>query len=223
MQINIWHVQKKRGEWVYGKKVVNSPKFKVIYNAIDFNKFKYNKQTRERIRKKLDLENKIVLGNVGNFIYQKNHTFLIDVFKKLLKKNEKYHLLLIGKGDNLEKIKKIIDKNNFTQHVTFLGVVNNVEEILQAMDVFLLPSKFEGLPFAALEAQASGVSTIISDTITDEVVITDNITRIPLNKERWEYEILNIKYSEERKFALLSNARNFMYQNSKEQYIKIID
>lgn len=164
-----------------------------------------------------------MLGNVGNFIYQKNHTFLIEIFKEILNKDKRYQLLLVGKGDDLEKIKEMVKKNNIEKNVTFLGVINNVENIMQAIDIFLLPSIIEGLPFVALEAQAAGIKTIMSNRITDEVMITNSIIRLPLNKEKWILEILNTNINYDRRIELLPNAENFMYKNSTWQYKKIIE
>ena len=132
-------------------------------------------------------------------------------------------MLLVGKGDKLKQFKKIVKKNKIADNVTFIGVINNVNEILQVMDIFLMPSRFEGLPFAALEAQASGVKTIVSDKITDEVVVTKNIIRLPLKTKNWVLKILDMDDFEERKVDLLSDATNFMKSNSKGQYNEIIN
>ena len=117
----------------------------------------------------------------------------------------------------------MVKKNNIDKKVTFIGVTKDVNKILQAIDVFLLPSKSEGLPFAVLEAQASRVKTIISNTITEEVIMTKNIVRLPLNKEKWVSEILDIKDFNRGEITLLPNAKCFMKEHSREQYKKIID
>lgn len=139
---------KEAGEWIYPKKILKSDRFKIIYNTVDFEKFKFNPEVRERIRKEEKLEGKVVIGHIGNFAYQKNHKFIIELFSNLSKDTDKYHLLLIGIGEDFEEIKNLVKNLNIENKVTFVGLVNNVYEYLQAMDIFILPSKFEGLPIA---------------------------------------------------------------------------
>ncbi len=139
---------KEAGEWLYPKQILKSDKFKIIYNMIDFEKFRYNNEIREKMRKELEIEEKFVIGHIGNFVYQKNHKFIIKIFEELSKENNKYHLLLIGEGDEFDQIKDLVKTLGLENKITFTGVVNNANHYLQAMDLFILPSNFEGLPIS---------------------------------------------------------------------------
>lgn len=178
------------GEWMF-----NSQDFSVIYNGIELNKFIFNKQIRDKIRKNFHVEDKIVLGHVGRFEEQKNHDFLIDVFYDVYQKNNNYVLLLIGTGSNESKIKEKVKQLGLENNVIFLGVVNNPESYYNAMDIFLLPSKFEGLGIVNIEAQTNGLPCIVSSVVPDEAVI-NNCVKIPLSVEQWSKQILSTKCGE---------------------------
>ena len=134
-------------------------------------------------------------------MYQKNHTFLIDIFAEVYKQNPQAVLFLIGEGELEEKIRKQIHNLNIQDAVIFTGSIPNVNEFYQAMDVFLLPSLYEGLPVVGIEAQASGIPCIFSDTVTEEVGITDMAEFVPLNASTtvWTKEILKYAKGYERK------------------------
>lgn len=161
------------GKWMFGE---NTP-FTVIPNAIDCSKFRFNPEIRSNIRKSLNIEDKFVIGHVGRFTYQKNHGFLIDVFNEIHKINPKAVLLLIGDavGDMsyYENAKQKVENYDLTEYVKFLGMRNDVPLLMQAMDCFILPSRFEGLPVVGIEAQAAGLPCFFSDTITREVGLTE--------------------------------------------------
>ncbi len=183
------------GEWLFGEKIVNSEKFYVIHNAIDYDKFKFNEEKRNKIRKELDVkDDELVIGHVGRFTNQKNHDFLIDIFYEMYKINQNIRLLLIGKGENEELIKIKVKKLNLENLVMFLGFKKDVYNYYQAMDVFLLPSKYEGLPVTLVEAQANGLPIFTSKkVVSDEVKLCDNLYFIELDKkpEEWAKEILS--------------------------------
>lgn len=151
---------KEAGEWLYPNKILKSDKFKIIYNTVDFEKFKFNPEVREKIRKENNFEGKTVIGHIGNFAYQKNHKFIIEMFSNLSKGTDKYHLLLIGTGEDFKEIKNLVKTLGLENKVTFAGVVENVYEYMQAMDIFILPSKFEGLPIA--RNRSGGIWTSIT-------------------------------------------------------------
>ncbi|MFR1316468.1 MAG: glycosyltransferase [Clostridium perfringens] len=164
---------KAAGKFLYGKKAFYENRVFVINNAIEIDKFKYNENIRNKVRKELNLEDKFVIGNIGRFAKQKNHKFLIDIFYEVKKKKENAFLLLIGEGDLRESIEKKLEKLNLRNSVLFLSSRKDVNEILQGMDVFVLPSLYEGLPVSVIEAQTSGLPCIISNKVTDEVNIID--------------------------------------------------
>ena len=141
----------------------------VIRNGIDFNRFKVIKETKEEIRKSLEIpQDAFVLGHIGRFSDQKNHTFLIDVFSEVYKENKNAFLLLIGAGELLNTVKTKVDKCGLKNRVMILSHRSDIPQLLKAMDVFVFPSLFEGLGIVLIEAQVSGLRCIISDTVPRE-------------------------------------------------------
>lgn len=182
------------GRWMFGKDAA----FKVIPNAIECDKFRFDSSIRNNMRKELQIDGKFVIGHVGRFTYQKNHTFLIEIFREIHKMNSRAVLLLIGDAVNdtsyYESAKKQIAQDGLTECVKFLGIRNDVPDLMKAMDCFLLPSKFEGLPVVGIEAQAAGLPCFFSDTITREVGITDLAGFISLDKSALHWaRIINQK------------------------------
>lgn len=172
----------------------------VLHNAIDVNKFKYNKEVRKQIRSQYNLKNKFVVGHIGRFEPQKNHMFLLEIFKEISTKIPNSVLLLIGTGVLEEEIKSKIRELKLEKKVILTGSIPNVNEFYQAMDVFLLPSLYEGLPVVGIEAQAAGLKCFMSSTITDEVCITNNVVFHDINKspKSWANIIIkNAKYERE--------------------------
>ena len=184
------------GKFLYGKDFLDSPKHLIINNAIDVNKFKFDPNIRELKRKQLGLNNKYVIGNVGSFKKTKNQKYILELFSELRYTDEgnKYHLLLVGDGELKEELTNLAITLNINEDVTFLGSRNDVNELLQAMDVFLLPSLYEGLPVIGIEAQASGLPCIFSDNVTNEVDVCNSVF-LPLldDKDKW---VKKIKESE---------------------------
>lgn len=173
---------KAAGYWLFPSKVVDSSEFKMIYNAVDLDEFKFDQELRKRLRKEYNLEDCLVLGHIGNFVYQKNHTYLIKIFDALVKKEPSSRLLLIGEGKNFDKIKEMVKHRKLMDKIFFLGWRSDVSELYQMMDMFLLPSNFEGLPIVGVEAQGTGLKCIFSNKITDEVKLTKEARFLPINK-----------------------------------------
>lgn len=173
--------------FVFGKKAVKNNKVQIIHNGLDYEQFRFNKGTREKIRKELGVENKILFGHVGRFNIQKNHEFLLDIFNEIHKKNQETELILIGEGELKKEIETKIEKLNLQESVKLLGPKGNVNEYLMAMDLMIFPSFFEGMPNVIIEAQATGLPCIVSDTITKEANITGIVKYINLDKspEYW--------------------------------------
>lgn len=165
----------------------------IIKNGVDVDKYKFNETTRKKYRKKLDLEGKIVYGHVGRFHRQKNHEFLIDVFYEIQKKQDSI-LLLIGRGELEDQIQKKVHKLKIDNKVIFLGFREDINNLLNAMDIFLFPSMQEGLPISVIEAQTSGLPTFVSNAIPEEANISDNFYRIDtFDATKWTNKILNVK------------------------------
>lgn len=176
--------------------------FKVINNAIDSKKFIFDVNLRKDIRKELDINNKFVIGHIGRFVSTKNHTFLISIFCEILKEKEDAILLLIGDGILKNSIKHEVEKIGIEKNVIFYGVTDKVENLLQAMDIFVLPSLFEGLGIVLIEAQAAGLKCFTSnDVVPLEAKISENIEYISLdNKAKiWAEKILKWHDGYERK------------------------
>ena len=180
------------GEWLYGKKACEGENYFLLNNAIDSDKYIFDEEIRLTKRKELQIENKFTIGHVGRFHPQKNHSFLIDIFKEVYNKNKNSVLLLVGDGELKKSIQKKVKSLDLSNNVIFAGVSSEVAELLQAMDVFLFPSLHEGLPVTLIEAQAAGLPCIVSDRITNEIKITELITFVPLTNtpKQWASEVL---------------------------------
>lgn len=184
------------GRWLFGKRISKNPNYKVIKNCIDVKKFKYTKQICNEVKKELHIEqDTFVVGHVGRFNEAKNHLFLLELFA-LLKANynKKTILLLVGDGELKNEILKKIQERSLTDDVILTGARKDIYRLLQAMDVFVFPSLFEGFGNAVIEAQASGLRCIESKNVPDTTVAVEElVSRLSLNseKETWISEIVN--------------------------------
>lgn len=213
----------KAGLWLFPKKIVNSDRFDVIYNAVDRKRFSYQPEIREEVRETLDLKGRFVVGHVGNFCYQKNHTFLLQVFAEVVKKEPKAVLLLAGDGPSFNRMKEFAGELGIKSQILFLGRRTDADRLYQAMDVFVLPSNFEGLPIAGIEAQSSGLPCIMSSTITRESRITKQCEFLSFQEgmEHWANVIL--KQRKKRKAAeFLPTAENYDLAKQEEQLRRLI-
>lgn len=181
---------KEAGECLFGK----SKDCKIITNGVNFEKFKFNYNTKREYIKKLDLENKKIIGMIGRISYPKNHKFAIEIFERLNKIDRNYILLLIGSEADEKEIPRLVEKKGLENKVIFLGARNDIRELLSLIDVYLMPSIYEGLSVGLLEAQASGVQCLISDTITSKNIVTSNVKVLSLNDspEIWAKNIINL-------------------------------
>lgn len=200
-------------KWMFPN--VNQKSIKIINNGVDLDKFRFDSKTREKIRKEIGLENKYIVGHVGRFAYQKNHKYLIKVFSKVVEKNNKAVLLLIGEGPLESEVRNYVESLNIKNNVIFYGTSDKVNELFQAMDVFILPSHFEGLPIAGVEAQASGLPVILSDQITEETKLIEQVEFLPIVEEsitEWADSILKYKDIPRRDTYLELNKKGFSIQ-----------
>lgn len=169
------------GRWMFG-----SRNHAVIKNGIDLKHFIFDEQKRLEMRMQLGIENKFVVGHIGRFTEQKNHVFLVDIFEKYSQINECAVLLLVGDGPEEDKIKQQVRRKNLDSKVIFFGTTSDTATIYSAMDVFVFPSKFEGVPLTLVEAQANGLHGLISDKISREVVQTNLLDIFTLDsKDKW--------------------------------------
>lgn len=163
-----------------GKFMFGNRKFDIIKNAIDIEKYSFSEKVRNSKRAELGLESKFVIGHVGRYCYIKNQLFLLDVFSAVKKYRKDSHLLLIGKGEDEKAIRDKIKKLNLENDVSLLIDRDDVDQLYQVMDVFVMPSLFEGLPVVGVEAQANGLSCIVSNRISKEIILSDNISMLAL-------------------------------------------
>lgn len=180
------------GQAVFGKKAWELGKVHVIPNAIEVEKYAYNAQKRKEMREQLGLSKKLVIGHVGRFNAVKNHLFLLDIFEKIHEKRPDSVLLLLGEGDCMEAAKQKAAEQRLSGDVIFAGNQGNVQDYYQAMDFLVFPSLYEGLPGTVLEAQAAGLPCLMSDTITEEVMLTGLVEAMSLTKsaEKWAENVL---------------------------------
>ena len=218
----------KAGEWLFGDRP-----FTIINNGKDIDRFLFKPDERNKYRKKLAaLDDQILLGHVGLFHRQKNHDFLIDVFHEVCKKSNRYKLVLIGEGEDQKKIREKVERLGLSEKLIFLGRQSNVQDWLQALDIMVFPSLFEGMPNVVLEWQIAGLPSLISDRITKECEITNLVRYLPLEKgaEYWADEVLRTpienregkqehirKMFEEAGFDIKTNAKML-----KSEYKKLI-
>tara|TARA_R110000868_G_scaffold90110_1_gene250381 strand:+ start:16990 stop:18126 length:1137 start_codon:yes stop_codon:yes gene_type:complete len=209
----------KAGIWLFGKK--NYGKVTIINNAVNSAQFSYNLEFSKEYKKILNLQDKEIIGHVGNFVEAKNHIFLIHVFKKMLEINNNLVLLLVGQGYLKNKIQEEVKKLEIDSNVRFLGVRDDIPNLMQAFDLFLFPSLYEGLPLTMVEAQASGLKIIASDTITSEVKVTNLVTFCSLDKPEnyWaELALKNLKYNRRNTHEDIVDGKYDIEMNAKNLY-----
>ena len=195
----------------YGKTVGNdSVRCQVLNNAIDARRFSFNQETRKQVRSELHIaENAIVIGHVGRFVEAKNHLFLIDVFADIRKRDPNAVLLLIGDGERRAEIQAAIAEKHLDDAVILTGVRSNVWDFYQAMDVFVFPSVYEGLPVSLVEAQAAGLPCCVSSNVPKDSAITDLVQFISLEdrSEKWaEIALRSVKTSRPDMLSEIQNA-----------------
>ena len=181
------------GIYYFGEKRWNESGV-LIHNAIDLERFGYRSEVRTRLRREYQLEDKLVVGSVARFMVQKNHTRMLEQFACLKKIYPNSHLLLAGEGELQAAMEEKAKRLGIYDSVSFLGVQKDTSIWYQAMDVFLMPSLFEGLPVVGIEAQASGLPCVFSDMITDEIILSDRAVRLSLEQpdEVWAKELIRL-------------------------------
>ena len=190
----------------------------IINNGVDLDRFKYSEVIREKVRSELRCKDELLIGHVGRFLYQKNHEYLMLIMEEIAKRGIDARLLLVGEGELQQDIKNMVKEKGLEKQVIFYGLSNRVNELMQAMDVFLFPSHFEGLPIVGVEAQASGLPVIFSDKITREGKLTDDVTYLPIEKSTVDMWIKNIE-----KFKDKKTDRESVYLQLKEKKFDIRD
>lgn len=205
---------KQAGEWMFP-----GQRFQVMKNAIDARQYIYNPETELRMKVKFGLQDKFVIGHVGRFSPPKNHSFLIDVFQWVQNIEKDAVLLLIGTGEDQAKAEAKVKKLGLQEKVLFLGSRADVSQVLQALDVFVFPSLYEGFGIAALEAQAAGLPCILSDRVPRECKLTENVEflSLDLSPREWAERIIRYKGKpKENQFDVICNAGYDIEENAKQ-------
>lgn len=170
------------GRWLFEDRP-----FTVVKNGRDIAEYRYDPEIRNKMRNRLGIGDAPVFAHVGGFVPQKNHGFLIEIFSKIAQKNKEALFFCVGDGPLRNDVERRAEELGISDRITFTGIVDNVNEYLQAFDVMLLPSLFEGLPLVTVEWQISGLMCIISDAVSDECVISDSVYFLPLNSTAAEW------------------------------------
>lgn len=194
------------GHWLFG----DNCDFKVINNAIDCNKFRFREEVRNNIRRELNLDGQFVIGHVGRFEEQKNHIRMIQIFKEIIEKYKNSVLVFVGIGSLQNKCKKLVIELGMSNKILFLDARSDIHDIMQAFDVFILPSLYEGFPFVLVEAQASGLACVVSTNVPNECNITGNVQFVDLIKSNSEWA----------DFILNKRNRNFNRRKFADEIIK---
>ena len=177
------------GNWLF-----KNGRFDVIPNGFDVEKFRFNSEIRTETRKRLGIEDKFIIGHVGRFNKPKNHLFLLEIFEKIAVQNENAVLLLVGNGPDYDKIKKMIDIHPFKERIILYGETSKTEEVYNAMDIFVFPSKHEGLGIVLLEAHICGLPCVTSDVVPPEAIISQNTASLSIDDslDEWSKKILSM-------------------------------
>lgn len=209
------------GRWLFGNKTYDQGKVYLLNNAIDVDKFRYDEKIRREKRKELNIkDNQLVIGHIGRFVQQKNHDFLIDIFNEIHKQNKNTILLLAGDGPLKENIQNKVKELELEKSVQFLGQRSDANELYQAMDAFVLPSLYEGLPVVGVEAQAAGLPCFFSTDMTKETKILDTTQFIKLtkNSKEWAVKILKeLKVFKRQDITVKITNNNFNMKNEAEK------
>lgn len=208
-----------------GKWMFNNHSFTVIPNGFIIEKFKYNEDYRKEIRGSLKIEDKFVLGHVGRFNAPKNQAYLLKIFKFIAEKKSDAVLLLVGTGPMFNEIKQQIELHPYRDRIILYGETTTPEKLYMAMDVFVFPSRYEGLPVTLLEAQISGLPCLISDVITDEAVLSNHVQMLSIDEEPqvWVKHILTIKTFDRKElyYSLEKKIDNYNIKNNVRELEKM--
>ena len=197
---------KAAGEWKFPHSVSN--RTIILKNGIDLDAFRYNRNKESEIRSKLGIGySTILIGHVGRFSFVKNHVFLIRLMEYLVSKSFDCKMMLIGDGEILDDIKSLVSQKQLNDKIIFVGATPCVNEYIQAMDVFVLPSRWEGLPIVGVEAQAAGVPMLVSDKVSKDMKLAKNVKYLPIdNIEVWANEITKVRRQKTDNYSIIKEA-----------------
>lgn len=210
------------GKWLFYKN------YTLLNNGIDVNKFKFNHNIRDEYRRKLNIEESFVVGHIGYMDIEKNHNFLIEMFSQLIKEIPNARLLLIGDGRLRTEIEKNILENNLEEKIFVMGTRDDVAQLYQCIDVFVLPSLWEGLPVSMLEAQTAGLPCIVSANITKQADLTGNVTYVGIEQKdiaKWidEFKKVQQQDCDRMKFSEFMKKSDFNIENCVLKLLQIYE
>lgn len=207
---DLWACSSNAAEFLFPQKLREAVSFQFIPNGIDVERFRFNSIMRAEIRAELGLKDEFVIGNVGRLCYQKNQEFLLDVSAELLNRNSKGYLLLVGEGADGKSLAERARKLGIADRVSFYGASDRIERLLWAMDAFVMPSRFEGLPVTGVEAQAAGLPCLFSENVTAESGITSLSAFLPLSagSTAWAEKLLSFQSLQNQREAYAEMVRN---------------
>lgn len=211
-------------EYTFGKKATKRGDVTLLKNAVDLNVYKYYPKEREHIRAALGIQERLVVGHVGRFALQKNHFFLLNIFCEIKKQNNDAVLLLVGgNGDLEEQVRQKVVDLGLEQSVIFAGIRSDIPQVMSAMDVFVMPSFFEGMPNTVIEAQATGLPCVIADTITKEANITGLVQYLPLrNPEIWSKKVLGAICKQRTNTKKFFIDNKYDIESTVDQFVKLV-
>lgn len=210
--------------YTFGNKSVEKNEVHILKNGLNIDLFRFNEFERNRLREELNVADKFVVGHVGRFNTQKNHLFLLEVFSEIRKLNKDAVLLMVGEGNLERQVRKRAEELEIMDSCIFTGVRSDVNSLLCAMDVFLFPSLYEGMPNTVIEAQVSGLPCVISDTITSECNVSGLVRFISLqaSKERWAECVMTASSAERRRAAIRMIQKGYEISEVSKEFCKLI-
>ncbi len=215
MATDYWACSQPAADFLFGDRIPQD-RIRIMPNAIEIERFIHNASKRKKIRAMLGIECRFVLGHVGRLAYPKNQLFMLRVIKTVHKYNPAICMLFVGEGEDREILQDYVKKAGLKDYVIFAGFRNDIENMLQAVDLFVMPSFFEGFPLALLEAQAAGLHCYVSDSVTKETNVANHVTFLPLDETIWVEKILEASrrpYTRENMYDIMTEAGfNIKYQ-----------
>lgn len=199
-------------KWLYDDKIINSKHFRILKNGIDVDKFKFSEVDRTLVREKLGFQHKKVLCTIGRCVKEKNQIFILKILEKLLITEKDYRLILIGQGELEGELQNYAESKGIDQNIAFIRSTDEVEKYLSASDLFILSSSSEGLGIVAIESQANGLQTIVSDNVPGDVLISPFIYQLKLSdgEQNWASKILE----------KIENSKNLFNRLDAQEYAK---
>ena len=211
--------------YTFGNKAYKAGKVTILHNAVDLSVFRYDEAGRQAIRKEFGIaDDTLLVGHVGRFMTQKNHSFLLKIFAEMTKQTPNAKLLLVGKGELEQELRMQVAELKLTDKVIFAGIRSDIPQVLSAMDMFVFPSLYEGMPNTVIEAQATGLPCVIADTITREADITGLVQYLPLTEslEIWAEKALGAVTAQrtDTKQAFIDN--KYAIESVAEEFVKLV-